>query len=219
MRRSKLVTVAVLLGCVSLALAAREFTVPRAANAKTYPAHDAHANEQVTIAVDPYDMPGKAGIFKTKWREYGILPMHVIVSNDGDGPVALTGIKVELVTRNRSKIMPATDDDLYRRVSKVKRRGDEPSRNPLPVPLPRRGPEVGVSKDTREELEAAQFRAVAVEPHSTRAGFLFFDVQGISTPLAGARLYVSGLRDNNGQELMFFEIPLEKYLSAPAQPR
>ena len=51
-----------------------------------------------------------------------------------------------------------------------------------------------------------------MEPHATRGGFLFFDVEGIDDPLAGAHLYVSGLRNSQGQELIFFDIPLEKYL-------
>ena len=35
----------------------------------------------------------------------------------------------------------------------------------------------------------------------------------MSQPLAGAHLYVTGVRDGNGSELMFFDIPLEKYLT------
>ena len=34
-------------------------------------------------------------------------------------------------------------------------------------------------------------------------------------PLAGAHFYLTGVRDAKGNELMYFEIPLEKYLSAP----
>jgi hypothetical protein len=45
---------------------------------------------------------------------------------------------------------------------------------------------------------------------------VFFDVSGISTPLAGAHLYLMGLRDGKGNDLMYFDIPMEKYLSAPA---
>jgi hypothetical protein len=40
-------------------------------------------------------------------------------------------------------------------------------------------------------------------------------VEGISTPLAGARIYVSGVDDANGTELMYFELPMEKYLNPP----
>jgi hypothetical protein len=84
----------------------------------------------------------------------------------------------------------------------------------VPFPTKVKG---GVSKQAREEIQNAQFAAKAVEPRSTQAGFLFFDVSGISTPLAGAHLYLTGVRDAKGNELMYFEIALEKYLSAPAK--
>jgi hypothetical protein len=74
----------------------------------------------------------------------------------------------------------------------------------------------GISQKALDELDAAQFAAKAIEPKSTQSGFLFFDVAGISTPLAGAHLYISGLHDSKGNELMYFEIPMEKYLSSPA---
>jgi hypothetical protein len=72
-----------------------------------------------------------------------------------------------------------------------------------------------VNQKTRNEVQSAIFDARAVEPHSTQAGFLFFDVGGISHPLAGAHFYLTGLRNGKGDELMYFEIPMEKYLSAP----
>jgi hypothetical protein len=75
----------------------------------------------------------------------------------------------------------------------------------------------GVSKDAQEEVENAQFVARAVEPHSTQCGFMFFDVSGISTPLAGAHFYLTGVQDAKGNEFMYFEVPLEKYLSAPSK--
>ncbi|MGB7553500.1 MAG: hypothetical protein WBM04_03955, partial [Candidatus Korobacteraceae bacterium] len=59
-----------------------------------------------------------------------------------------------------------------------------------------------------DELMRAKFTAEAVEPHSTKSGFLFFDVQRISQPVDGAHIYLTGVRDNNGNELMYFEIPL-----------
>ncbi len=169
--------------------------------------------EHVSIAIDPYDMPDKASIFGINYREHGLLPMQLVVSNDSDQALDLTKMTIELITHNRSKLRAATKDDLYRRLSKVKRRGDEPSRNPFPVPLPRKGPDVGLSKQARQELEAAQFNADIVKPHTSRAGFIFFDIEGISQPLPGAHLYVSDITDSRGQELMYFEIPLEKYLT------
>lgn len=196
------------------AYAAKDYVAPKAFDAKTYPARDAHDDEKVTIAADPYDMPDKAeAVFRLNYRDKGLLPVYLIVTNNGDEPISLTAMKVQLVTSNRTKIEPATEDDLYRRFSRVKRRGDEPSRNPFPIPLPRKGPDAGLPKEGISELQHAPFAAKAVEPHTTLAGFLFFDVGEISQPLAGAHLYVTRVTDANGKELMFFDIAMEKYLT------
>ena len=197
----------------TLAIASKVYTAPKALPARTYPAHDEHTDEKVTIAADPYDMPDKAAqVFTLPYKDKDYLPMYLVITNDGDQPVALNRMEVNLVTASRAKVRPATVDDLYRRFSRVRRRGDEPSRNPLPIPLPRH-PDTGLPKGGAEEVQNAQFRAQAVEPHGTQAGFVFFDVEGIREPLAGAHLYVTGVRDGNGSELMFFDIPMEKYLT------
>jgi hypothetical protein len=89
----------------------------------------------------------------------------------------------------------------------------------LPIPLPKKKPR-SISKEAEMEVEAAQFLAKAVEPHSIKSGFLFFDVEGIENPLAGARLVVTGLADGKGNELFYFEIPLAKYLGyEPLKPQ
>jgi hypothetical protein len=194
------------------AFAAKEFAMPNIFPAKTYPAHDDHPMEKVSIAADPYDLADKAAIFNEHYADHGYLPILVVITNDGGQPIVLNDMKVELITKRRDKVPAATEDDLYRRLSKVKHRGDEPSRNPLPIPLPRKKPDVGVSKKNRDEIDAAMFSAKAVAPHENQAGFFFFDVSGISQPLAGARLYITGLTNNDGQELMYFEIPMAKYL-------
>lgn len=192
------------------AVAAKQFVMPKVNDATSYPAHDNHANEHVAIAADPYT-DSKASIFNEKYEEHGLLPIFVVVSNANGKPIQLSRMRVQLVTVDRdAKIEPATNDDIYRRLSKVSRRGDEPSRNPFPIPLPRKGPKVGVNKNVREEVEAAQFRARAVDAHSSEGGFFFFDVSGIRNPLQGGTLYVTGVRDGSGQDLMYFEVPFDK---------
>jgi hypothetical protein len=198
------------------AMAGKTFVLPTAHAARSYPAHDEHSTEKVTVAVDPFDTSDKAQIFSVNYRNYGFLPVFFVVTNDGDQPVSLTRMKVQLITVDRTKLSPAATDDLLRRMS-------HPSRNdrptvPLPIPLPSKV-KGAVSRQTQEEIDAAQFGAKAVEPHSTASGFLFFDVSGISTPLAGATFYLSDARDANGTELMYFEISLEKYLSAPVEKK
>ena len=170
--------------------------------------------EKVVVAVDPYDAEDKASIFSVNYRDNGYLPVFFVITNDGDQPVSLVGMKAQLNTRDRSKLLPSTTDEVVRRLSRPSR-NDGANRMPLPIPLPKKEVKGGVSRKTWDEIEQAQFGARAVEPHSTARGFLFFDIADISNPLAGASFYLMGVRDAKGNELMYFEIPMEKYLSAP----
>jgi len=185
--------------------------MPEPKSAKTYPAHDEHPTEAVTLALDPYDMADKASIFSVHYHDVGFMPIFVVITNDSGHTISLGNATTQLITVDRTKIPPATNEDIFRRIT---RPTSGPSTNPLPWPKKVKG---GVSKDAQEEIENAQFVARAVEPHSTQCGFMFFDVSGISTPLAGAHFYLTGVQDAKGNELMYFEVPLEKYLSAPSK--
>jgi len=188
--------------------------MPAALPAKSYPAHDEHPAEAVTLGLDPYDMADKASIFSVRYSDVGLVPIFVVITNDGDQPVALSGMKAELVTVNRTKIPPATQDDIYRRIA---RPAGNVSTTPNPLPWPKKV-KGSISKDAMDEIQNAQFVAKPVEPHSTQSGFMFFDVSDISNPLAGAHFYLTGVRNAKGNELMYFEVALENYLSAPAKP-
>ncbi len=193
-----------------LAFAGKQFAMPPALPAKSYPAHDQHPLEVVTIAVDPYDLADKANIFSVHYGDIGFLPIFVVITNEGSEPVELSGMKAQLVTSNRAKLSPAADEDIARRLARP-----SANTNRYPIPFPTKKVKGGLSKEAIEEIQNAQFVAKAVEPHSTQVGFLFFDISGISVPLAGAHFYLTGVRDARGNELMYFEVPLEKYLSAP----
>src|ERR1700722_376086 len=203
--------VSVLLFLSIICLAGKHFVMPTAQPAKSYPAHDEHSSEAVTLALDPYDMADKASIFSVHYNDVGLLPIFVVITNAGEQPVSLSGMKAELVTADRTKIPPATEDDIQRRIAKPP---GNISPNPLPWPKKAKG---SVSKDAMEEIQNAQCAAKAVEPRGTQSGFMFFDVSGISAPLAGAHFYLTGVRDAKGNELMYFEVQLEKYLSAPSK--
>lgn len=195
-----------------VALAGKQFVMPTPHPAKTYPAHEEHSDEGVTVAFDPYDMADKAIIFSVHYSDVAILPVFVVVTNDGDQPVSMADMKAEYVTVDRTKVSPATPEDIYRRLA-------HPSASTAPSPLPWPKKVKGtVSKEAREEIQSAQFAARAVEPHGTQAGFMFFDVLGVPTPLAGAHIYLTGLRDAKGHDLFYFDVPMEKYLSAPSKP-
>jgi hypothetical protein len=192
--------------------AGKNFVKPVAKSAINYPAHDFHRDEQVAIAADPYDTAEKAKIFSINFGGYGLLPVFFVVTNDGDQPVSIAKIEITLRTANRSKLTPVDTDDLYRRLSNPRM-----STRPSPLPLPNKV-KGGVGKKEMDEITASQFAARAVEPHTTQSGFMFFDIGGIDSPLRGANIDVTGVNDAKGNELMFFEIPVDKYLNAPANP-
>lgn len=196
---------------LALCLLAKDFIKPSAQPAKTYPAHDDHADEKVSIAADPYDTAEKAKLFSVNFREHGFLPIFFVVTNDGDQPVSMANLQVTLTTAGRDKLTPASSEDIYRRLTNPRTNTNAP----LPFPIPQKKVKGTISQKERDEVESSQFAAKAVEPHSTQSGFLFFDVTDIADAVAGARIYVSGVDDAKGTELMYFEIPLEKYLHPP----
>lgn len=213
-------TLALLLGSTAPTFAKdRQFNKPRAFHANTYPARDHHKDEQVSIAADPYDMTDKTrAVFSLDYKAEGILPVHLIISNDGEKPISLRNMNVMLVTKRRAKIAPADEDDIYRRISKQIKRGDEPVLIENPIPMPKKKKKA-VSKAAEDEVTNSQFLARAVEAKSSRDGFFFFDIDGIDNALAGAYLVVTGIADGDGRDLFFFEIPMEKYLSyQPGKP-
>jgi hypothetical protein len=199
---------------VGLALCAqpafsKDFVRPQAQPAKTYSAHDNHGDEKVAIAADPYDTAEKAKIFSVNFHDHGFLPVFFVVTNDGNQPISIADMQVTLTTANNSKLTPASPDDIYRRLVNPQG-GTKPQ---MPFPLPRSKVKGTISEKERNEVENSQFAAKAVEPHNTQSGFLFFDVQDISSPLAGAHIYVTGVDDAKGTELMYFDIPMDNYLN------
>jgi hypothetical protein len=186
------------------------FTPPRAQPAQTYPAHESHTDEKVTIALDLYT-DAKAAIFKVKYKEYDLLPVRLIITNDNDKPLMLDHIKIELITVHKEKIPVAVRDDILRKLARPEKVTSRPKVR-LPVPVPHdRNP---ISKDAREEIDSAMFVNVPVSPHTTNSGFLFFDVAGIDNPQEQAHVYISGIKAGS-QELFYFDIPLDDSLNRP----
>jgi hypothetical protein len=185
--------------------AAKEFVPPKAADAKTYPSKDAHPSEKVTAALDVYNAPPKDDIFITHYNEEGILPVLLVITNDGDQPITLKQMRAELVTAGRAKLEALEVEDVFRRVAHIQ--GSSNPRPVGPITLP------GGSKNKKaqqqlDEITHAHFAAEIVPPHTTQSGFLFFDVENVKQPVAGAHLYLTGVLDGRGNELMYFEIPL-----------
>lgn len=198
---------------ISLAAAGYSSTdSPSERPATDYPAVDVHTKEQVAIAADPYDTHEKCKIFGVEFLKYDFLPVRIIVTNLGDRPISLRDARIFLVDSSGNRIQAAEPEDVERRISPKDSRGTN-----LPPIGPIKLHTKGKDSDSKIEAEFDQFEygALAVEPHTTRAGFLFYDMQGLgNTPLRGAKLVFREVRDADGNQLWFFEIPFDKYLDA-----
>jgi hypothetical protein len=193
----------------------KSFSPPPATHANTYAIFEAHDDENVSIAIDPYDTPEKSALFRVKYREIGFIPIRLIISNDSGKALMLDSLKVEYITGGRVKLQPATQDDIFRRMARPDKAASQPTVR-LPIPGPRKRP-TAINPEAAAEVQSALFVAVPVTPHSTNSGFLFFDILDLEKPKAGAHIYISGIRAGT-KELFYFDIPLEKFVDqAPAK--
>ncbi len=182
--------------------------IPPAGHAAKFAQHETHKDEGVTVAVDPYG-PEKDSVFHVKFAEHRLLPVRLIISNDSDQPLSLADARIQFTTSHKAKGEPLTKEDIERAVGRsVAPQDSSSTRIPLPVPIPRGKPK-RLPKGADEEIEYLMFKAQAVEPHNTQAGFLFFDVSGVQEPLIGSRILFTGIRNGKGQELFYFDIPLQ----------
>jgi len=191
---------------------AADHTPPPVQPATSFPAVEIHADEHVAIAVEPYDTKEKETIFHVDFIGHDIMPVRLIVTNLGDKPISLRDARILFETANGDRIPAAEPEDVERLMTRKERQG---SRIPLPAPLPpiHTKPKGSIT-EIEQDFDTFEYSALAVEPHTTRAGFLFYDVSGLSHPLVGAKLYVRSIRDSQGNELFYFEVPFDKYLQS-----
>ena len=207
-RRSFIAPLACGLLLLAACVAAAEHAPPPAGVATSYVAFVAHPDEHVIIAADPYNTKEKASCFRIDYLKYGFLPVRIIVTNDGDKPINLEQARIHFITASGDKIPAAEPEDVERRTTDIKNvTGPKVAVPGLPKPK---------SKNSKvdEDFQEFEYQALVVEPHTTRAGFLFYDVQGLDNPLKGAKLYLRRLQASDGKDLFYFEIPFDKYLAA-----
>jgi len=187
-------------------------TPPPVQPATTFAAVEVHEEEKMAIAAEPYDTQEKAAIFRVDFLSHGVMPIRLIVTNNGDRPISLTEARILFITAAGDKIQAAEPVDVERLMTRKERAG---GKIPLPGPLPNiRLKPVASIGDIERDFDTFEYSAGIVEPHTTRAGFVFYDVSGLDHPLAGAKLHLRKLRDADGNELFYFEIPFDKYLKS-----
>ncbi len=187
-------------------------TPPPVQPATSFAAVETHENEKVAIAAEPYDTREKEAIFRVDYLSHGVLPIRLIVTNNGNQPISLSEARILFLTAAGDKIQVAGPEDVERLMTRKEREG---GKIPLPTPLPdiKLKPKAS-NREIEADFDTFEYRALMVEPHTTRAGFLFYDVSGLSDPLVGAKLLLRKLRDADGNELFYFEIPFKKYLQS-----
>ena len=204
--------ISALLFWLALPAIAADHTPPPVQPATSFPAVEIHADEHVAIAVEPYDTKEKESIFRVNYVEHDVMPVRLIITNLGDRPISLRDARILFVTAEGDRIQAAEPEDVERLMTAKERQG---TKIPLPGPLPpiRTKPK-GSNKEIEQDFDTFEYSALAVEPHMTRAGFLFYDVTGLSHPLIGAKLLLKTIRNADGGELFYFEIPFSKYLQS-----
>jgi hypothetical protein len=205
------VAAAMLLCLLPAPARAADKKAPPAKPAADYAASDTHPNEHVTIAAEPCDDPKNCPFFRLPYLEHGLLPVRVVITNDGDRALALDDARMQFISANNDKVPAATEDDIDRRIFTI--RSTQPVRIPLtPLSIKRTPVDKKVSQDDND----FGFQGTVVNAHSTLAGYLFYDIQDLDEPaLRHAELYVKMVHTLDGkQELFAFTVPFDKWLAA-----
>jgi len=201
-----------LMTLLAIPAGASDHVMPTVQPATTFPDVEVHANEKVAIAAEPYDTKEKAKIFRVDYLAHGVMPIWLVVTNNSDRPISLRDARILFMTADGDRIQAAEPEDVERLMTRKEREG---GKIPLPGPLPSIHTKAkGSNKDIEADFDEFEYGALVVEPHTTRAGFLFYDVSQLDHPLQGAKLHLHKVRDADGNELFYFEIPFDKYLQS-----
>lgn len=168
--------------------------------AASYQSHQ--TSEKVTIAVAAYvsDEENRPVFGKHNPYDYGVLPVLIVMQNDGPKTIKVDPLEIVLVgpSRDRIDVIPAKDVRYLTGPSKP---------NVVPNPLPTGSPKIGKRKNPLDswEIEGRAFAAKMLPPGQSASGFVYFQ----SGFQRGSSIYLSGLREaDSGKELLYFEIPL-----------
>ena len=156
---------------------------------------------KVTVAVKAFerDEDLHAAFGKTPLAQYGVLPVLVVIDNDGPKAMNLR-LRVEFVTGDNRKIGPTPPMEIqYLKTPKTPSTMDPTVRSPIPLPKKK-------NPLAAWEVDGRAFTARMVPAGDSVYGFFYFQ----TSIWKGARVFVDGLSDaSTGKPLFYFEIPLE----------
>lgn len=166
--------------------------------AAVYPHHQ--TNDKVTIAADPYVSGEKVQAAFGKLNPYslGVLPVLVVIQNDGEKSIRLDSVHAVYNGPQGDKVDATTASEV--KYLRGPRRPDV-VQGPIKIAKGKKNPLAAW------EIEGRAFAAKMLPAGQTASGFFYFQT-GLQR---GATIYLSGLADaKSGQELFYFEIPLEE---------
>jgi hypothetical protein len=181
--------------------------------AAQYPMHVTH--EGITIAAEPGDTKDTRPDTRLDYFGHGLLPIRVIVTNDGTEPVTLDDARIHFISGDDNTLPAATADDMERRFFTMK--SATGTKLPLDFPIPIVVGKKDFQKKIKQDDDDFGFKTTTIAPHSTVAGYLYYDVQDLSaSPLDRAYLQLRQVRFvTSNRVLENFEIPLHP-ASAPS---
>jgi hypothetical protein len=199
-------TIAILLAHPLSAEKARKPIPPL--TAQEYPMHDEHEQEHVAIAAEPCDTRDTLPDTRLDYLGHDMMPIRVIVTNDSEFDLTLDDARIHFIAGDNSNVPAATDDELQRRLFSL---GGANRKIPLPLPLPPITVHANVDKKILADEEDFGFKTTTVKAHTTVAGYLFYDMQGLTKPvLDHATLELRKVRfAASNKALDSFEIPLQ----------
>jgi hypothetical protein len=175
-------------------------------------------SEGVTIALEPLfrDDLAAAVFDKNDIVTRGIIPLAVVIFNDNDFPVRVDADTAELINGDDRlhTLLPA---EVVARVFKKSKKGDW-----IPQPIPKVSTGDGKNEDALADFDHKSLAGKVIPAHVTGGGFLYFSVPAtdVAAYLSESRLYIPDIyRDDNGSNMIFFEIELKPSVEAAPQPQ
>ena len=184
---------------IATAFAADKEAPFKAAPAASYAHHQ--TNDGITVGVDPYASGDKikAAFGKVDPYQYGVLPVLVVIQNDGKEAIRLDRLKVEYVGPGNQRVEATPSRDV--------RYAHGPQR-PSVTPGPAGRVAIKSKKNPLDawEIDGRAFAAQMLPPGQSASGFFYFQTE----LQPGATLYISGMRQaSSNKELFYFETPLQ----------
>lgn len=194
-------------------------TPPPVLAANAYLSKETHEKEHVTIAAEPFDTRAKAEFFRVDYNGHSIVPIRLIIQNDGDSPLDLNQVRIQLIASDGTKLPAATPEELNRRLFRF---NDLKQKHIPGTPITYRP--TPVDKKILDDDKDFSFSQTSIPPHSSANGFLFYDIRDLDDPpLQHAELYVKMMHtksaDGKDAELFAFSVPFDAYVKEQQDKR